>query len=210
HWKLVAAGSSVLPAVSTPGLVAVRSEMIAAPNPIPVVAEVMERTGDSTRTQPGVPKGRRRTGRFVTVNMPVYDRFKPTLTVQSPSGYFIPAADTQVVRVLRTHGITVDATRDAAPTGVEVFHIDSAVASTRPFQGHREMRLTGSWRTEQVSIPAGTYLVRVDQPLGLLAVYLLEPQSDDGLVTWNYFDRELRPGGTYPVLKTQLPLGMVH
>jgi hypothetical protein len=30
---------------------------------------------------------------------------------------------------------------------------------------------------------------------------MLEPQSDDGLVTWNYFDSELKPGGVYPVLK---------
>jgi hypothetical protein len=35
----------------------------------------------------------------------------------------------------------------------------------------------------------------------LLAVYLLEPQSDDGLVTWNFFDSQLKPGGLYPVLK---------
>jgi hypothetical protein len=31
---------------------------------------------------------------------------------------------------------------------------------------------------------------------------MLEPQSDDGLVTWNFFDAELKPGGTYPVFKT--------
>jgi hypothetical protein len=30
---------------------------------------------------------------------------------------------------------------------------------------------------------------------------MLEPQSDDGLVTWNYFDSELKPGGLYPILK---------
>ena len=39
------------------------------------------------------------------------------------------------------------------------------------------------------------------QPLGILAVYLLEPQSDDGLVTWNFFDHAIRPGGLYPVFK---------
>jgi hypothetical protein len=28
---------------------------------------------------------------------------------------------------------------------------------------------------------------------------LLEPQSDDGLVTWNVFGRTLRVGGEFPV-----------
>ena len=30
--------------------------------------------------------------------------------------------------------------------------------------------------------------VKTTQPLGMLAAYLLEPQAEDGLCTWNYFD----------------------
>jgi hypothetical protein len=32
--------------------------------------------------------------------------------------------------------------------------------------------------------------------------YLLEPESDDGLTTWNVVDAALMPGGAHPVLKT--------
>ena len=142
QWKSIPVGSSLTSPVSAPSAVAIRSEMVPAPDSVPVIAEIMERTGDSTRTQPGVPKGRRRTGRFVTVKMPVYERFKPTLTVRPPAGYIIPAADTQVVRVIRQHGIIVDPVASAYQAGVEVFQVDSAVASARPFQGHRETRLT--------------------------------------------------------------------
>lgn len=181
----------------------IRSEMTAAPEPVGVVAEIVERTGDSTRTQPGVPKGRRRSGRFVTVKMPVFERFKPTLFATVPARYVIPQSDTQVVRLLRLHGITVtSSTGGAANTGEGyVFTIDSTVISQRPFQGHREMRLAGHWRNSPRPIEAGSFLVDTSQPLGLLAVYLLEPQSDDGLVTWNYLDPELKPGGLYPILK---------
>jgi hypothetical protein len=45
-----------------------------------------------------------------------------------------------------------------------------------------------------------TLIVRTAQPLGLLAMYLLEPESDDGLVTWNFFDAWLAPGREFPVL----------
>lgn len=193
-----------------PRQVSIRSEMVAAPDSAAVVAEIMEQTSDSVRTQPGVPKGRRRTGKFVTVRMPVYERFKPTLVVNAPAGYFLSASDSQAVRALRQHGIIVDITDRPTPASVQVFHIDSAVASTRPFQGHREMRLEGKWQTAQVTMPAGSVFVRADQKLGTLAVYLLEPESDDGLVTWNFFDSHLRAGGTYPVLKLILPLGTVQ
>ena len=44
------------------------------------------------------------------------------------------------------------------------------------------------------------YVVRAAQPLGILALYLLEPQSDDGLVTWNFTDPWLR-SGQFPILR---------
>ena len=50
-------------------------------------------------------------------------------------------------------------------------------------------------------VPAGTLMVRTAQPLGTLAVYLLEPRSEDGLAAWNFFDAELKAGGDFPVLR---------
>jgi hypothetical protein len=189
-----------------PSQVPIRSTMVAAPDSAGVIAEVIERTGDSTRTQAGVPKGRRRSGRFVTVKMPVFERFRPTLVAQMPTRYVIPQSDTQVVHVLRQHGITVGQAAESTntqPAGATyVFAIDSAVTAARPFQGHREMRLTGSWKNEARQITPGSFIVPTNQPLGLLAAYLLEPQSDDGLVTWNFLDSQLKPGGIYPIFKT--------
>jgi hypothetical protein len=198
--------SAVASVAADPRGIAIRSELVAAPDSVGVVAEIMERTGDSTRTQPGVPKGRRRTGRYVTVRMPVFERFRPTLHASKPDRYVLRASDTAAVRVLRQHGIVVTTATQSFP-GADmvgngyVFIVDSAIAAQRSFQGHREMRVTGSWRRETRTIPNGSFIVDTSQPLGLLAVYLLEPQSDDGLVTWNFFDSDLRPGGRYPVFK---------
>ncbi len=53
----------------------------------------------------------------------------------------------------------------------------------------------------------GDYIVALDQPLANLIFYMLEPQSDDGLVTWNFFDEALSAAGVnnklveYPVFK---------
>ena len=34
------------------------------------------------------------------------------------------------------------------------------------------------------------------------SAYLLEPESDDGLTTWNFLDSSLKAGGLHPVLKS--------
>ena len=52
-----------------------------------------------------------------------------------------------------------------------------------------------------MTFPAGTIIVRTAQPLGILACYLLEAESDDGLVDWNFFDAYLEAGNTFPVYK---------
>jgi hypothetical protein len=39
------------------------------------------------------------------------------------------------------------------------------------------------------------------QPLARLAFYLLEPESDDGLVTWNLIEEGLVAGETYPIYR---------
>nr|MDQ3080857.1 hypothetical protein [Gemmatimonadota bacterium] len=138
----------------------------------------------------------------------VYDRFEPTLRVPIPDRYILAAKDTAAVRVLRDHGIIVRVVSPNTLSGANlvgngfVFVIDSTIIAQRPFQGHREMRITGKWRSQTRTIEPGSFIVDMAQPLSILAVYLLEPQSDDGLVTWNYFDSDLRPGGLYPVFKT--------
>jgi hypothetical protein len=59
---------------------------------------------------------------------------------------------------------------------------------------------------EERSFPPGSYVIRTGQQLRWLIAYLLEPQSDDGLLFWNFFDRHLVPqwgGGyyAYPVFR---------
>ena len=61
-------------------------------------------------------------------------------------------------------------------------------------------------RKDSRRVEAGTILVRTGQPLGSLAAFLLEPQSLDGLATWNFFDAVLKEGQDYPVLRLPAPV----
>jgi hypothetical protein len=180
-------------------IVAVRSELIASPPKQDVIKEDLAKTGDSSLTQPGVPRGERRTGRYSSVRMPVYDRFTSTLDRVPPAAYVIAPEDTAVVTLLRLHGVRVDRSDTAWTARGESFAIDSIITSPRPFQGHHEIRLKGHWERGLQSLPSSSFVVSTAQPRGALIVYLLEPESDDGFTTWNFFDRHLQKGGKYPV-----------
>ena len=144
-------------------------------------------------TQPGVPCGMRRSGKFVTTFMPVRDRFDATLTVKLPAAYLIRASTPDsVIAKLRLHGLAVERFDVRLDMSGEAFRVDSAVPAGRSaFQGHNEMRVEGVWmHTDHIVMAAG-FVVRTSQPLGVLSALLLEPQSDDGFATWNLFDAPL-------------------
>jgi hypothetical protein len=180
-------------------MVAVRSELVSSPPMLDVIREDLEKTGDSSLTQPGVPRGERRTGRYRTVRMPVYDRFTSTLDRVPPAAYVIAPEDTAIVTLLRLHGIRVDRSDSAWTARGESFVIDSIITNPRPFQGHHEVRLKGRWERGLQSLPPNSFIVSTAQPRGTLVVYLLEPESDDGFTTWNFFDSRIQKGGKFPV-----------
>ena len=178
----------------------IHSQITTAPLNVPVVFEVMAHTGDSSLTQPGVPRGFRRTGMMRTQSMPAYLRFEPVKTRTIPRAWLVPFGDTAAIALLRLHGIRVERPGTGMTSArVSRFIVDSLRAAPQEFQGHHEMRLSGSWRDTMEELPTDMLMVRGDQLQAVAALYLLDPESDDGLVTWNVFDRELAPGKAFPV-----------
>jgi len=199
---------------SAPALptVPVRAAMTQTPYESVVSYEEIERLGDSTRYEAGMPLGARRTGRFRTAPMKIFDRFTPTLTRPAPWGYAIAATDTAAFNLARLHGLEISRLSaewrgDAGPQ----FVVDSTVIAPQAFEGHRLVRLVGRWEPGRpVTLAAGSYIVRVAQPLGVLTMYLLEPESDDGIVAWDVGGRSSGAAGTAPVIRlaTQPPVAM--
>jgi hypothetical protein len=173
----------------------------------PVLVEQLERTADpSTVTEPGVPRGVRRTGRVRATTVPVYDRFTPTLSRRLPYAYALSREHEAAIRLLRLHGMIVERLDADMAAQVERFAVDSVVRAPRAFQRHHEVRVEGRWSRDTRTLPAGTIVVRTGQPLSILTAYLLEPESDDGLTTWNFFDTALRVGEPHPVMRIAQPL----
>jgi hypothetical protein len=173
----------------------------------PIRVEETLRTNDTLRYEAGLPRGVKRTGGVRTVKMPIYDRFTASLSVPVPYAYaFSRAIGDSVVRRLVMHGVQVEELTQPFDASVVSFTVDSSSTATQPFQKHLERRIVGSWGAPATrSLAVGTLVVRTGQPLGILAVYLLEPMSDDGFVDWNVLD-PWAGEPTFPVVRIVQPV----
>lgn len=139
-----------------------------------------------------------------TYRMPHLAKFVPSKTVTRPAAYLIPQEYTAIVEKLEQHNIVLDRLPEGRvfngenDTVVRVEKTDSPDVGTMK---REESVVTIERKRGRITGRAGDVLVPTDQTLGTLAVYLLEPESDDGLVRWGYFDAQLKPGDPLPVVR---------
>jgi dipeptidyl-peptidase-4 len=147
-----------------------------------------------------------KTDRKRTVTVSYFADYFPKTNVKFPYAYIINTIDKDCIDLLLLHGIKVEKLKDSCTLNVESFVITDLKPSPRLNQGHYTNTMTGSTKMEMRFFKAGTYIVRTAQPLANIAAYLLEPQLEDGMVYWNYFDKYLVPQwgnryNAYPVYK---------
>ena len=160
-------------------------------------------------TDRGWPRSKK-TDRKKTYTMPFYSDYFPKKSVSFPYGYLILARVPKVKEKLLQHGITVEKLVKPAKLTVEAFTVKEIKGSQRAYQGHYMSSIKGEYNVEEKEFPAGTLFVTTAQPLANVAAYLLEPESDDGFVVWNFFDRYLVPQWSrrpqvYPVYRLMKP-----
>lgn len=134
------------------------------------------------------------------VRLPIYDRWTPTKTARVPKAYGIPGDLFSVIALLRRHGISLDPVRAPWKGPADVFTLKELFPAPA-FQGHRLLRLEGTWARTEANLPAGSFLASTNQPLGRLLFHLLEPEGLDGVAAWNFMDDSLKPGQAYPIVK---------
>ena len=130
-----------------------------------------------------------KTGRIVHYDSVNYfASFKDTVQAILPRGYIIPAAFAAVAEHLKQMGVEVTvADKNQYVTG-EAFWVEKFTKATRKFEGHNMAAAEGHFNSTERLINKGDFIVDLAQPLANLIFYTLEPQSDDGLLVWNFFD----------------------
>lgn len=122
---------------------------------------------------------------------PYFGNFVPSRSVPRPLGYLLPKSERRIVHKLMQHGIAVERLLQPFTAKVEYFEVQEIQVSEQCFQGHREVTLRVARVPKEMTFLAGDFLVPMNQPTGNVIAGLLEPDSDDSLAHWNYFDNYL-------------------
>ena len=145
--------------------------------------------------------------RVVTYHTTHRARFIPSISVPRPFAYLV--TDSPIVEKLRQHNVECEELTRPLDLEVETSIVLSSEKTESPdiCTGIERFETVLATRKERrtVRFESGTLVVLTGQRLGNLVVYLLEPESDDGLARWEFFDPAIRIGEPFPVYRVLAP-----
>ncbi|WP_277980238.1 M14 family metallopeptidase [Sphingomonas phyllosphaerae] len=106
----------------------------------------------------------------------------PGLTISRPRGYWVPVSEPDVIERLGRHGIAMEIAAEAMEAEVEMIRLrDVAVAPTISERRPAVVAACALVERQRRTFAAGSAFVTTDQPLGELAIHMLEPACADSL-----------------------------
>lgn len=136
-----------------------------------------------------------------------FNAFAATKSSTVPVAYVFSAQFSGLTAKLEQHGIEVSPLQQEQEFAGESFRVDAIAKQGFVQNNHRNSLLEGEFEAGRQSFAAGDYYVAMNNRLANLIFYLLEPEADDGLAYWNFFDDYLEAelvnsaSSEYPVFK---------
>ena len=132
------------------------------------------------------------------IDLPLYDDFQSIYSVVPPRAYIVPAQWTQVIDLLRDHGVQMQPTTARWESEVETYRCVPKW-NNMVFEGRHPMSIVDFGDTsrytpvcqpvkEKLAFAPGSMLVPLDQRTAKVIVGLLEPDAPDSCIQWGFFD----------------------
>ena len=151
--------------------------------PEPEEFYIVQQTPDGELGEPELVTGENRT------------LYVPGRTRPAPYGYAFDARLDDLAYFLRRHGIQVEKLREEATVPVERYRIVDIEWDEEPYQNHLMATVEVELVPDQMTLPAGSYVVRNRQHEGRLVPQLLEPDAVDSVLRWNFLDHSIPTSG---------------
>lgn len=124
-------------------------------------------------------------GAPVTLQMPVYGE-QPDLTIKLPRAWWVPGSATAVIDRLRLHGVSYETITEPKTMTVDMVRLVNPKLG-KADEGRVPLRASFTHETRTETFAPGSVRVPAEQPLSILAAQLLEAESPDGALAWNFF-----------------------
>ncbi len=116
----------------------------------------------------------------------------PTLTLKRPTAYWVPSYRSDIIERLRTHGVQMETLAAPRTVDVDMLRLIDPKVSGRTNEGHVPITVSGvRAEAKDWTFPVGSVRVPTDQPMGDIAILLLEPQSSESFFAWGMFPEVL-------------------
>ncbi len=126
-----------------------------------------------------------------------YPKVQSGLTVSRTAGYFLPAAQKEVVDNLLSHGIKVGVIAKETQLQVETYRVREIVPSKEDYVAPEKIEV--ALEKTKITAHKGDFFVSCVQPGANLIPSLLEPQSEYGLIRYHAFKLVPAAGETFAI-----------
>ena len=121
---------------------------------------------------------------------------QPGIVFNRPKAYWVPVTKPDVIERLKLHGIEFETLTAAKTAKLEMRRLVDPQPRPgegfHPFEGRHTILTKTKAETRSETFPAGSVRVPTDQPLGDLAILMLEPENEDSLLSWGFFSEILQ------------------
>ncbi len=118
---------------------------------------------------------------------------RPAAALARPKAFYVPVSKPEIIERLHAHGIAFDELSEATTVRVTLARVVNPQPTAAPFESRHPLKFERlAWETRDETYPAGSVRVSTDQPLGDLAMMLLDPVSDDSFLAWGFFPEILQ------------------
>jgi hypothetical protein len=124
-----------------------------------------------------------------TVQVPFYNYYRDTLSVEKPKAYIIPRGWWKVTDRLQANNVIMRKLIRDTTIEVECYKIEAYQSSPRPYEGHHPNSQTKvSTNTKTITFRKGDWYIPMNQEANRFLIETLEPQGEDSYFVWNFFD----------------------
>ncbi|WP_144211879.1 M14 family metallopeptidase [Shewanella donghaensis] len=121
-------------------------------------------------------------------NLPVIGNTEVDVITQRPKFYYIPSQWHQVIERLAIHGVRMTTLEKPKTIKAAQYQFTNPEFNTVDYEGRQRVTATSTKLNIDTTVPQGTIQITTNQPLGDLAILLLEPESVDSFFQWGFFN----------------------
>jgi hypothetical protein len=127
------------------------------------------------------------TGKPAEITVPLQRLDAVKATARRPAAYWVPAGASDVIERLALHGIRLERLTSPREVDVEMDRFSDVTFEPEPFEGRVRVTAKATRQMRRERFAPGSVRVPTDQPLGILAMLLLEPASPDSFFQTGFF-----------------------